>query len=98
MKVSALVSGLQDINSDIAAVVRDPLVVGQKIVENETVFKGALLTAHPRYVIALDLIAEVVHNFLKGIDLKSRFGVIFHESIDGHTGDVADGLLQDLKF
>jgi hypothetical protein len=75
-----------------------PLVISEKIVEHETVFKSTLLAADSCYVIALDLIAEIVHNILKGIDLKSRFGVIFHESIDGHTGDVADGLLQDLKF
>ena len=49
-------------------------------------------------MVGLDLVAEIVDDFLKGIDPHGQLSIVFYEGFDGHIGDLIDGILQNSEL
>ena len=88
MRQEFLISGIQHVQRDVAAVVGDPFIICDQIVENKSVFKGADLSADPFYMSDLDLVTEIVDHFFQRINHKSRFNVIVDKSFYSKTRDI----------
>ena len=83
---------------DVGAVVADPLVVCEQVVEYESAQKGGTAGLQAVDVQVLHLVAEDIDQFFKGFDPFGQGRIIFCECADGQFQEIADGIAQDIQF
>ena len=88
----------EDIDGHVAAVVGDPLVIGEQVVEHEAVLQRAFLPAHPVDMAGLQLVAQVIDDLFQRVYSQRRVPVVVDEGADRDARDLAHGVFQNAQF